>query len=58
MRESGVRGRKVAVGHDIDRMGYVMVLSATVAWSTGGFFARLRPQGLYACLFLAVALDC
>jgi hypothetical protein len=36
-----------ALAYAIDRAGYVMVLSATIAWSTGGFFVRLIHVDLW-----------
>jgi drug/metabolite transporter (DMT)-like permease len=50
MSENAVKRRKAPVGYDIDRAGYVMVLSATIAWSTGGFFVRLIHVDLWTML--------
>ena len=50
MSERAVRGRKDTLGYDTDRVGYLMVLSATIAWSTGGFFVRLIQVGLWNML--------
>jgi drug/metabolite transporter (DMT)-like permease len=50
MDENAVTGRKVAVGYDVDPVGYLMVLSATIAWSTSGFFVRLIHVDLWTML--------
>ena len=41
MGEDAVGKRKDAAGNDVDRVGYVIVLGATIVWSTSGFFVRL-----------------
>jgi len=36
--------------HHVDRAGFAMVLSATIAWSTGGFFVRFIHVDLWTML--------
>src|SRR5262245_8948480 len=50
MSQNAVRGRKDTPSYDIDRVGYFMVFSATIAWSTTGFFIRLLHIDLWTML--------
>src|SRR5262245_22088300 len=48
--ENAVTERDDAGNYDVDRVGYAIVLSATIAWSTGGFFVRLIHVDLWTML--------
>lgn len=50
MREDAFRRGKDVPSDNTDRAGYVMVLGASIAWSTGGFFVRLIDVELWTML--------
>jgi drug/metabolite transporter (DMT)-like permease len=50
MNENAASGRGQVVAYGIDRVGYAIVLCATIAWSTGGFFVRLIHVDLWTML--------